>query len=220
MGSWKPLAEFAGLQVPPQDGPAWEPRKELGLVKALTETWKEVLFKPRVSFPRMKTRGGFVAPLLFCLTMMVIAIFSSTITVLIYDPLLSWVGFPPASMHPLSPMAWVMRVPRFFLVAIPLALGLSFLNAGIMHLSLALFKGTSKSYEATYRVSCYCYSNFIFTLVPYVGDIVATIWSAVSTIIGLSKVHRTEGWRAAAAVLLPSFVWFGIITALKAWRTV
>src|SRR5271154_2368978 len=70
MASWKPLAEFAGLQMPPpvvsvpltpisppphdvppplrevtlttigsEDGPAWEKRKQLGLVKALAETW-------------------------------------------------------------------------------------------------------------------------------------------------------------------------------------
>ena len=90
METWKPLAEFAELQMPaPQapaslppsaplspdvpppltqdtlarvegaeDGPAWERRKELGFVKALLETWKEVLFNPAVSFSRMKTTGG------------------------------------------------------------------------------------------------------------------------------------------------------------------
>src|SRR3984957_9318350 len=33
-----------------EDGPSWERRKELGLVKALLQTWKEVLFNPTVSF--------------------------------------------------------------------------------------------------------------------------------------------------------------------------
>ena len=38
-------------------------------------------------------------------------------------------------------------------VLIPLLVGFTFVNAGITHLCLALFKGTSKSYEATYRVT-------------------------------------------------------------------
>ncbi len=112
METWKPLAEFPGLQMLPQqepppslssvapsspdvppplsevtlatvegaeDGPAWERRKELGLVKALTQTWKEMLFNPTVSFTRMKTSGGFASPFLFNLTMVVIYAFFSTI---------------------------------------------------------------------------------------------------------------------------------------------
>ena len=128
MESWKPLAEFAGLQMPAQqgraspltpvspsspdvppplseatlatvedveDGPAWERRKELGLVKALTQTWKEVLFNPNVSFARMKTSGGYAAPFLFNLTMVVIYAFFTTI----YQLLLSGV-FAAAAERP------------------------------------------------------------------------------------------------------------------------
>ena len=117
METWKPLAEFAGLQMPTQqgqpaplapispsspdvppplaedalatvdgaeDGPAWERRKELGFVKALTQTWKEVLFNPAVSFSRMKTSGGFAAPFLFNLTMVVIYAFFTTIYQLLF----------------------------------------------------------------------------------------------------------------------------------------
>ena len=62
------LATVAGAE----DGPAWERRNELGFVKALTQTWKEVLFNPTVSFSRMKTSGGFAAPFLFNLMMVVI----------------------------------------------------------------------------------------------------------------------------------------------------
>ena len=37
-------------------------------------------------------------------------------------------------------------------------------------------------------------------------------WCA--TIIGLSKVHKTEGWRAAVAVLLPIFVCVGVVVVV------
>ena len=48
-------------------------------MKALAQTWKEVLFNPAVSFARMKTSGGFAAPFLFNLTMVVIYAFFTTI---------------------------------------------------------------------------------------------------------------------------------------------
>jgi hypothetical protein len=208
------LATFDGAE----DGPAWERRKELGLVKALTQTWKEVLFNPNVSFPRMKTSGGFAAPFLFNLTMVVIYAFFTTI----YQVLLSGAFAAAAgsahngtsSMNGLS-----MGLPPLLnfgamIVLIPVLVGFTFVNAGITHLCLALFKGTSKNYEATYRVVCYSYSTWIFALVPCAGGIVSSVWGVVSTIIGLSKVHKTEGWRAAVAVLLPVFVCMGIFIAV------
>jgi hypothetical protein len=246
MASWKPLAEFAGLQMPTQqgqatpltpispsspevppllgeatlatvegieDGPAWERRKELGLLKALTQTWKEVLFNPNVSFPQMKTSGGYAAPFLFNLTMVVIYAFFTTIYQLLISGVLAAAGASHSGSNSMSSLG--VALPPLLnvgamIVLIPLLVGFTFVNAGITHLCLALFKGTSKSYEATYRVLCYSYSTWIFALVPCAGGIVSSIWGVVSTIIGLSKVHRTEGWRAAVAVLLPVFVCMGI----------
>jgi hypothetical protein len=248
METWKPLAEFTGLQMPPQqvepaslapisplspdvppplaqntlatvegaeDGPAWERRKELGFVQALIQTWKEVLFNPAVSFTRMKTSGGFAAPFLFNLTMVGIYAFIVTIYHLLFSGMFASAA---ASTHDGSNSFQGIGggLPPFFsvgvmVVAIPLLVGITFLNAGITHLCLALFKGTSKSYEATYRVICYSYSTWIFALVPCAGGFVSSIWWLVSTIIGLSKVHRTEGWRTALAVLLPVLVCMGAV---------
>jgi hypothetical protein len=249
MESWKPLAEFAGLQMPQQgqptqiapitpsspeappplgiqalvttagteDGPAWERRKELGLFKALVQTWKEVLFNPTVSFPRMKTTGGYAAPFLFNLTMVVIYAFFTTIYQLLLSGVFAAAGSAQHDSNSLSGLG--AGLPPLLnvgvmIVVVPLLLGFTFLNAGITHLCLSLFKGTSKSFEATYRVICYSYSTWVFALVPCAGGIVSGIWWVVCTIIGLSKVHRTEGWRAAVAVLLPVFVCMGIVIIL------
>jgi len=208
------LATVAGAE----DGPAWERRKELGFVKALTQTWKEVLFNPAVSFSRMKTSGGFAAPFLFNLLMVVIYAFFTTI----YQLLLSGVFAATAgathndsnSLPGINAGLPPLLNVGVMVVLIPLLVGLTFLNAGITHLCLALFKGTSKSYEATYRVICYSYSTWIFALVPCAGGLVSGVWWLVCTIIGLSKVHRTEGWRAAVAVLLPVFVCMGVILVI------
>jgi hypothetical protein len=200
-----------------EDGPAWERRKDLGLVRALTETWKEVLFNPKISFARMKTSGGYAAPFLFNLTMLVIYGFFTTV----YQLLLSGVFVAAGSAHNgAGPMGGLSAgLPPLLnigamVVLIPLLVGFTFVNAGITHLCLSLFKGTSKSYEATYRVICYSSSTWIFALVPCAGGIVSSVWGVVSTIIGLSKVHRTEGWRAAVAVLLPVFVCMGLFIVI------
>lgn len=251
MESWKPLSEFAGLEMPregrppplapispsspdkppplreesleivlsSEDGPAWERRKELGLVKALALTWKEVLFNPAVSFAGMKTSGGFTAPFLFNLTMVLIYAFFTTIYQLILTGVLaatagSMRNYGSDSFSGISAGLPPLVNVGIMVVAIPLIVGLTFLNAGITHLCLSLFKGTSKSYEATYRVIAYSYSSWIFALVPCAGGFVSSIWWLVATIIGLSKVHRTEGWRAAVAVFLPVFVCVGIIVVL------
>jgi hypothetical protein len=246
MPTWKPLAEFANLQMPTQqgqsaplvpifppspnfpptlsqdalatvegteDGPAWERRKELGLVSALTQTWKEVLFNPKVSFPRMKTSGGYAAPFLFNLTMLIIYGFFTTVYQLLLSGVFAAVGSAhngSGSMGALSAGLPPLLNIGAMVVLIPLLAGFTFVNAGITHLCLSLFKGTSKNYEATYRVICYSSSTWIFALVPCAGGIVSSVWGVVSTIIGLSKVHRIEGWRAAVAVLLPVFVCMGI----------
>jgi hypothetical protein len=239
MDTWKPLSEFPALQIPPppvpaalgtspspgaapvpqtalattevqEDGPAWEQRQTLGVVKALFETWKEVLLHPGTAFSRMRTTGGFTGPLLFTAVMVIVwAVF-----MLIYHFVFtgSFGATAASSRADSSTMAALgvgtsaLSIILIFIIAIPMILAMSFLSAGITHLCLSLFKGTSKGYEATYRVVAYSYSAWIFSVIPCIGGMVAAIWALVCTIIGLSKVHRTEGWRAAVGVLLPVFV--------------
>ena len=211
-----PLAEQT-LTTIDEDGPAWERRQQLGLFKALTQTWKEILFNPTVSFARMKTSGGFTTPFLFNLAMVIIWAFFTVIYRLLLTGMFAAAGSmrnDSSYMLGIGAGTSAFVVILFLVVAIPMIVALNFLSAGITHLCLALFKGTSKNYEATYRVICYSYSAWIFALVPCAGGVVAGIWGLVSSIIGLSKVHKTETWRAAVAVLLPIFVCTGLVVAL------
>jgi hypothetical protein len=238
METWKPLSEFPSLQMPPErqsapstplappyappvsstalaiaedqeEGPAWEQRQTLGLIKALVETWKEILFKPGTAFSRMKTTGGFTSPLLFSVVMFIIWAVFALIYQLIGQSFL--VAGGSASRTDSSTMAaFGVGAPVLSVImiifSIPLMLAMSFVSAGITHLCLSLFKGTSKNYEATYRVIAYSYSAWIFSVLPCMGGILAGIWALFCTVVGLSKVHQTEGWRAAVGVLLPVFV--------------
>jgi hypothetical protein len=202
-----------------EDGPAWEHRKELGFFKALIETWKEILFRPGTSFPSMKTSGGFGTPLLFNVTMWVVGIIPSALYSLVSNAILRMAVAGSAgdsSFNSLQAEFGPMVTIVAMVFIIPIGIGFTFVHAGIVHLCLSLFKGTSKSYEATYRVVAYSSSAVAFALVPCVGSSVGGIWSIVSTIIGLSKVHKTEPWRASLAVLLPVFLCFVIVLALYA----
>jgi hypothetical protein len=239
METWKPLSEFSSLQIPPEresapsttppsplappvsptalaivegqeEGPAWEQRQTLGILKALVQTWKEVLLNPATTFSHMKTTGGFTSPLLFNAVMVIVwAVF-----MLIYHFVFagSFAAIAGSSQTDSSTAAALgvgtsaVSVIAIFTVAIPLIIAWNFVIAGITHLCLSLFKGTSKSYEATYRVITYSYSAWIFSILPCIGGILAYVWALFCTIVGLSKVHGTEGWRAAVGVLLPVFV--------------
>lgn len=238
METWKPLSAFPGLQFPPareaevsvppppgagqplpttlatveeqEDGPAWEQRQTLGVVKALFETWKEILFKPVIAFSHMKTSGGFASPLLFNAVMVIIWAISTLVYQFIFAGsfrAMAGSSQPDSSTTvPLGAGTSAMTLILIFSVAVPLCLAMSFVNAGITHLCLSLFKGASKSYEATYRVLAYSYSAWIFAIVPCIGGVLAGVWSLLCTIIGLAKVHKTDNWRAAGGVLLPVFV--------------
>jgi hypothetical protein len=202
-----------------EDGPPWEHRKELGFFKALIETWKEILFRPGTSFPSMKTSGGFGTPLLFNVTMWVVGIVPSALYSLVSNTMLGMAVAGSAgdtSFNSLQAQLGPMIILVAMVFIIPIGIGFTFVHAGVVHLCLSLFKGTSKSYEATYRVVAYSSSAVAFALVPCVGSSVGGIWSIVATIIGLSKVHKTEPWRASVAVLLPVFLCFVIVLAFYA----
>jgi hypothetical protein len=202
-----------------EDQPAWESRHELGFVKALFATWKGVLFNPGATFERMKSSGGYGSPLLFQFVMMLI---SFSFTVIYYLVQMAVIGSMAGSSNSFGDTNTVPKllgggVVMIFLVilgvvlGLGLSIGLQFVSAGITHLCLSLFKGTSKPYEATYRTLCYASSAYVFSLIPCVGSSIAGIWSLIVVIIGLSKVHKTEGWRAACAVLLPFVVCVGLL---------
>jgi hypothetical protein len=223
-----PPREPAALRIPPppstapvlqtalapvdgqEDGPAWEHWQTSGIAKALVETWKEVLLNPAIAFSRMKTTGGFTNPLFFNVAMVVISVIFTLIYQFIFagsfGALAGSSRGDSSSLAALGVGTSAIFVILIFIIAIPLIVAMTFANAGITHFCLSLFKGTSKSYEATYRVMAYSYSAWIVAIVPCVGGLLATLWVLLCTIIGLAKVHKTESWRAAIGVLLPVFV--------------
>jgi hypothetical protein len=200
-----------------EDGPPWEHRKELGIWKALVGTWKEVLLRPSTSFPVMKSSGGFGTPVGFNLVMLLIWAVPTFLYSFLTSGLVNLAALEASSQDEAAMHVAMGLGPAFSAIVvglmIPIGIASTFINAGLIHLCLSLFKGTSKQYEATFRVVSYSSSSYVLAVVPFVGSSVSGIWCLVSMIIGLSKVHKTEPWRAAASVLLPIFLCCAIVFA-------
>jgi hypothetical protein len=84
-----------------------------------------------------------------------------------------------------------------------MAIGFNFVAAGIFHLILMMLGGANKSYEGTYKVLCYSNCANLLAFVPCIGSIAALVFFYIASIIGLQKVHGTETWKAAVAMILP-----------------
>jgi len=82
MEQWMPLSEFTDLpqvvvsnlppalpEAPPEapPEPAWERRRQLGTLSALTQSVRQVLSVPVATFKAMKREGGLATPLFFYL---------------------------------------------------------------------------------------------------------------------------------------------------------
>jgi hypothetical protein len=200
-----------------EDGPPWEHRKELGFWKALVGTLKEVLLRPGASFPVMKSSGGFGTPVGFNIVMLLIWAVPTFLYSFLTSAFVNMAALGASSQDETATHIAMGLGPAFsaifVVLMIPVGVASTFVNAGLIHLCLSLFKGTSKQYEATFRVVSYSTSAYVLAIVPFVGGSVSGIWCLVSMIIGLSKVHKTEPWRAAVSVLLPIFLCCAIVFA-------
>lgn len=85
------------------------------------------------------------------------------------------------------------------------------LHVGLTHLGVRLFVPDAKSIGVTGRALCYAVAPQVVVIVPFLGWIVAPLWSLFLAVVAVRQVHATSTGRAAAAVIVPPFVfWFGI----------
>lgn len=195
-----------------RNGPAWEQRAQLGMVKAGWETIKVVLTKPSEAFATMKREGGLGGPLLYPV------IFGSigSIAGLAYQFLMNLGtsavaqqashqsgGINPAIFAGMT--GGMLLVLAVFMPAF-IAMG-TFIGAGILHLSLMICGGAKQPFETTFRTYCYVQGSAgILQVVPLCGAMVSGIWALVCLCIGLSKTQEISTGKAVLAVLLPTVV--------------
>jgi hypothetical protein len=89
------------------------------------------------------------------------------------------------------------------------AIGL-FIIAGIAHLLVMLFVGSSNSgFESTFRVVSYVSVTNLVNWIPLIGGILA-LYGLYLAVVGIREMHDTTTGRAALVVLLP----IGVIVLL------
>ena len=168
-----------------RNGPAWERRAELGIVKAGWETIQAVLTKPAETFETMKRDGGIGSVLLYPV------IFGSIggIAGIIYQVIVrlamssaipqqaSQTGGP--SLAAINAMSTGMLVVFAIFMPAFIALG-SFVGAGLLHLSLMICGGAKQPFETTFRTYCYVHGSAgMLQIVPVCGAMVSGIWALI-----------------------------------------
>ena len=179
------------------NGVPWED-PEVGFPEDLGRTWIESLTSPVSFFQRMEPEAPLARAVLYFLFMAVgAALFS-----LLWGLAGSAPELPPqaADVIDLDPRG--IQLFGFFLspFANLILLGLAAVS---VHLFVRLLTNSSHPLLATTRVICYASGPALLTIVPWAGEIVGWIGSAILLTIGIREVHGTTTGRATLTVLFP-----------------
>ncbi len=188
---------MTGPGMPQNDqNPAWERRDEIGLGPALFETWKQSLTEPRMFFGSFNSQGKIGDAVIY----LIIMAFVSSLSIFMpgFD---SFMPTPEADVAPMM-MSGFTKIVMIPLIPVIAVIGVVIMS-GIFHLCLLLFGGVSKPFESTFKVVAYASGTTVFSLIPFIGSIIGSIWNIVLLSIGLSEVHRTDLWKAIVTVLIP-----------------
>ena len=226
MANWVTLAEFPGLRLPPPDPapvppvlptspavvprggsgslatPAWERRKEVGLVRAYVATLREVYFEPGNTFAKLNPSGGFQQPTgFFLLTMAIQAVFAFVFQALTLPYNRAFADLQ--RQFNLGSVGLLLILPLFLVLGIMLTVVINFVLAGLYHSALKLLGGAKANYEATYRVVTYAQAAQLLAIVPCIGPVATVIVFLMAASIGLQRVHQAPLWKAALALVVP-----------------
>lgn len=191
----------------------WPPRPGESTLSALVRTWRLSTFEPAYFFRMLPVPGPIGPAVIYFL---IIGVPSAGL--ILFWQMLGRLAYLrmglDLSANDAAPGVW-LPIIQFLLSPLFLLLGLG-ISFVIHHLFLLLFGGARRGAGTTLRVLAYSYSPALFAIVPYLGVMVGWIWTLVLAIIGLREAHRTDGWRAASAILVPIalLITMGIIIAV------
>lgn len=184
----------------------WQARKEIGLVKALLETIKEVLSGPRKFFDTLDPGDSAGEPLLFCVICSTLAGAVALIVKVVTE----------AALNIKSSDALPLYMYAVVIIIMPLLIVLAlYSSAFFMHLGVLLFKGKG-GFKGTLDVLAYNSATSIFNIVPFIGGAISMVWSLVVGIIGFKRIHNLSTPRAIFAYCLVPLIAVSILVLLVA----
>ncbi|HVP59314.1 MAG TPA: YIP1 family protein [Myxococcaceae bacterium] len=222
---------FTG-EPPPGGGPIpghreltpWERRREIGVVQGFVETWKRSVLSPQGFFPSIRPDVPWSEALYYAWIVhgISVALGLPVVGLGVYRSSLPNVGSDPQmenAMRVFSGGSGV-GVLLFSLLVYPLLL---LAGAGIVHLVALLFGAGRNGYGATVRALCYAAGPNLLGVVPCL-NVLASLYSLLLAIFGISSLQETTMGKAAGIVLLPflllgcccSFVASALIAAIAA----
>ena len=207
-----PATDVAGNALP--SGTPWERRSELGLVKAWGSTVAQALFEPSRLFSavRVENTGAHVGFAL--LTASAFSILNQLIGRVAVSPdrlrrMLGATQLPPG-IDVESVVRLVYPTTGGFLVRIVaaplLVVAALYLNALVTHGIALLLQKSRRGFDATLAACAYAFAPMVLFAIPACGGIVAVVWVAVLTGIGLKHLHGMGTGSAVASVLVPYVV--------------
>lgn len=205
-----PLPPPAPYGDAPADGLPWERRAELGFLNAFVETIKLFATNPGDAWRRTKEKGDYAEPLIFAILVSWIGVAVSSLWGSFFGQ--AWTSFLPPELKEKLGSAMAanagMVLIQVGLAPVFVLIGL-FLGAAIYHLSFMIVGATKDStsgFEGTFRVVSYSSVSQLANVIPFVGWLVALVWSPILMVMGTVRMHRTTQGKAIAGILIPFLV--------------
>lgn len=170
----------------------------------LLASGRDIIFRPQMFFRSMPTTAGYLRPLFFASTVFLI--------VLTYNVLLAVTGLPFPNGQEVKGKALgavILKAPILYLFWI---LGL-FAGSVFLHLSFKLLKGKAPL-QGTFCLFAYSTVANLLSLVPLLGQYLATIYALILLMLGGRYVHELSSPRAIVAPLLPALLAWVLLFAL------
>ena len=223
MEAWRPLGEFLDLPavelplVPPPLSeesdvplqPAWERRKDMGILPALFETVRQVLSEPISTFRNMRRQGGLGAPLTFYVLLATPTAWAAMLYQLV--AFLINPGALPSMAKALTPSMLIashaisMALTPFLLVL------LAFGASAVFSASIGILGARANSFEAVFRAFCYAVAPAsVMRLIPICGDILFFAMALSLLVLAIREAAKTDGLRATIGVGIPSLMCCGL----------
>ena len=204
------MSEMPPIEPTPPSPPAsgagslpWE-ASNAGIGSIVTTAMRFVT-GPGRAFERMSLTVDLVRPIAYFVALILVAaVVAQVWNVVLWDTVMGMIkGFMPPQMQSLLHRPSALQVALGLVITPLIYLILLFVWSGVVHLILTMLGGAAGGFAATLRTICYARTADVATLFPVLGGLVAFVWRRVLEVIGLSVAHRTEGWKAVLAVVIP-----------------
>lgn len=181
----------------------WEDENSTSFFNGLLLTIKQTLLNPADYFTSMPRSGKWWLPGLFYIIMGVMGAILGLISGFFVES--------PVVTHG----ALVKHMAISSIMALPILLFIElYFGAMVLHLSMLIFGAGREKFQTTLKIVAYSAGPNIFYAVPFVGWLLAGIWSFWITVIGIKVVGQVSTARALLVTLAPAFIVISVLIGL------